>query len=89
MKEVDEQVQRRCGLIDPVGCVEKLAHPWCEMVVEFLIGGQLGEDGNGIGCCEVNVLWYLRGSVGVTVVLEGPSSVVHFGQDNLAAVEGL
>ena len=76
-------------MIDPVRCVKELAHPWCEMVVEFLIGSQLGEDGDWIGCGEVNVLWCLRGSVGITVVLRGPSSIVHFGNDDLATVEGL
>ena len=56
------------------------------MVVEFLIGGKLGEDGDRVWCCEVGVLWCLRGGAGVAVVLEGPACVVHFGKDDLAAV---
>ena len=37
----------------------------------------------------LGVVKCLLGGVGVPVVLEGPSSVVHFKKNNLAAVEGL
>ena len=78
-------------MFDPVGCVEKLADPRRKVVVKFLVGGQLGEDGDRVGNGKVGVLWCLLGGggVGVTVILEFPPSVEHFGKCDLATVEGL
>ena len=58
-------------------------------MVEFLIGGKLSEDSDRVWCCEVGVLWCLRGGVSVAVILEGPPCVVHFSENDLATVEGL
>ena len=52
---MDEEVQSRSRLFDPVRCVEKLADPWCEVVGKFLMGDHLRKDGDGAGCSEVGV----------------------------------
>ena len=53
------------------------------------MGDHLCKDSDRVGCCEIGVLWRLLGGVNVTVILEIPPCVVHFGKGNLAAVEGL
>ena len=61
VEEVDEEVQGGGRLFNPVGGVEELEDPRCEVVVQPFMGDYLCQDGDGVGRREGGVVWFFLG----------------------------